>query len=485
MAAEILGPIGFCFSALGFILSTVPTAVKFAHNYQEHNEQIRGVKQRLGLCQSTFCTWEIHWVNSGLSQHGTTLRTSMDDIRRLQTEIDRAIQNATSSTTIEATAWRKMKHMLGRGLFRKVRLDRNDTYCFGDALRHALWKKEILDGWITRLERAIDVVDKSFEKDFHVRTAQHFEGKRPSLAEVKKLERLEAFAGKLVSLATDMYDEGTSTPAYAWALGLKPPETGNTILDWDMLTPVDMELRFSVGRTYEEDAHCCLQVSYEADNAESHKTNGFIGKLVQAKIMGDDANGNVVTGPCVTCYDQDASARRTFPIGSLLRTKPHLFENIGWKIERSDLIYGISVWALLLWNSPWFRSFCCHGLLIEVGALSGSSARQIFAVKEHYSCRDQDHESRLRNLGIAWAQLILGRPVRVSDSRDSLAFEQWESEDWIEISRSSLNKAILGKSTSIDLSNAIDFCLSPQSSLPTDEFRPGYLYMCMEGIYVP
>jgi hypothetical protein len=434
------------------------------------------------LCQSRYNTWERHWRSSKLVGQGAQFHSSIADILSLQHEIDDAIKDNAKGPT-EASAWQKMKEKLIRGVFRKPRTD-NLAPDFCDTIRFALWQRQRLEGWITRLEKTIDVIEELFERDFNLRTADQFSGK-PSIHQVEELAHLETFAGTLMALATELYEEcmDTSQWTYAWALGLPPPTTGHTILDWEIATPVSIEIRFSVDRQNEQNGHFRLQVRYQEDDPNTHKTNGTVAQLVQAKAM-----GTVVARTSqinAICHDQDASARRTFPLGSLLKNKPHLFKDKAWLADRGELVYGISEWALLLWNSPWFEKLCCSGLLIEVGAQPSDCARQIFDVNAHDSCRPQDHHSRLRNLGIVWAQLILGLPIRSAGDTNLSKFEQWKNNNWEPVFRSSLNADILAATASKPLQQAVDFCLNPTSPLPDGEFRPGYLYMCLEKIYKP
>ncbi|KAH7081320.1 hypothetical protein BKA63DRAFT_503572 [Paraphoma chrysanthemicola] len=480
MAETALGALGFCLGGLSFILNTVPAAARFTDDYRQRKRQIEGFDKRLALCQSRYITWQGHWRSSGLEERELRLNLDVADIVSLKTEIDGAIRQNTPNPA-ETRAWQRMKDLLGRGIFRRPRVEMLD---FCNRIRFALWQRQRLEGWLGRLETALDVVERLYEKDFHARTADHFDGK-PSLRQAEELAHLETFAGTLMSLATDVYDEcmGTTPWTYAWALGISPPTSGHTILDWKITTPVSIELLFSVDRQNEENGHYRLHVCYQEDDPSTHKTNGAIAQLIQAKACGSALGSEYSQN--ARCNDQDTSARRTFPLGRLLKNKPHLFKDRAWLSDRGDLIYGLSEWSLLLWNSPWFEKLCCSGLLIEVGTQHAECARQIYDVNTHDSCRPQDHHSRLRNLGIVWAQLILGVPIRLGSSSNRSKFEQWKNGVWEQVFRSQLNAEILAATSSKPLQQAVNFCLDYTSPLPDGEFRAGYLYMCLEKIYKP
>jgi len=481
--AEIIGPLGLCFGGLSFILGTVPTAAKFLTTYQEYKQQTRGIEKRLALCQARFCEWEVHWQKSNLGDRSESLQSSLSDIQDLHDDINKAISDSTAADTTEALAWQKMKDRLRRGVFRKPRMEADD-FCSG--LRHALWKRELLEGWMTRLEKAVDTVEKLFDKDIRVRTAGYL-SRGENTSQVKKLEQLESSAGTLMSLATEIYGEGTGVAqSYAWALGLRTPATGDSILDWEVPTPVNIELRFSIKRKDEESGHYHLHVRYQDDNPETHKCNGMIERLVRARTSGKGKGIRDGTLGSTKCRGQDAATRRTFPIGSLLETKPHLFKERAWRVDRAELVYGICEWALRLWDTPWFERLCCHSLLVEIGTQSAGCARHIFDNDKHSRCRPDDHKSKLRNLGITLAQLILGISIRPASGDNPSKFERWiDVNSWEPIFRSEINSEIILTTSSKHLQEAIDFCLKPDSLLPEGTFQPGYLFPLMEHIYKP
>ena len=480
--AEVLGPLGICLGGLSFILSTVPAAARFAHNYSESKEQIRECESRFRLCQAKYTTWEKHW-RSELDAQGGYDRLITEEVKVLESIIDRAIQDNTRMGA-ERGAWQQMKARLSCGIFR---LPQANTHNFCDKLRHALWHKELLDGWIRRLEEVIAVTEKLFQEDYNQQTARHYTT-TVTPKQSDELRQLNQYFGKLKILATDMYTECMATckdGTQAWALGLRPPRPGIAISDWKTPTPVSIETRFSIKHRSSSSAYFHLKTCYEPDNRRSHTIQGTIQRLIRAEAFG------ISSGPCggstgsAECHGQHESSRRTISLGSMLKDKPALIQGLPWQIDRPELVYGISEWALLMWDTPWFEHLCCYGLALEIDACPADCAKQMLLQQPQDGCQCLNHTSRLRNLGLVLAQLILGVPIRLAEGDDLSKFEQWTTEGWETVYLSRLNLNILDLTESLLVQDAIYFCLQPKRELPTGDFRMGYLYMCIDRIFKP
>jgi hypothetical protein len=103
---------------------------------------------------------------------------SLADIRELCTRIEDAVTKhlvkdaSKHASSVDAVDdWQKMKERLERGVFRKPRIEGSK---FWNAVSYALWKKDVLDLWITRLEKTLDAIDKSLDKAYHSQTADQF-----------------------------------------------------------------------------------------------------------------------------------------------------------------------------------------------------------------------------------------------------------------------------------------------------------------------
>lgn len=478
---DVFGLLGICLGGLSFILSTVPAAAKFATNYKESKDQVREYESRFRLCQAKYIAWEKHWrveldENKGIGE------AVAEEIKDLTTIIERAIEKHTRRGR-EREAWHQMKARLKDGVFQLPRVNSHEG--FGDKLRHALWRKDILDGWLLRLEDTIAVAEKLLQEDYRLQTAGH----RPDTITPKRaneLRQINNFFGKLNVLATELHTACIKTcpdGTKDWALGLRPPSLGLTVSEWQIPTPVDIDMRFTVKGETSGNAQFHLKACYEPDNAKSHTTQGAI-QLMVAQALGPEnqASGHPSMPDCHSQYEH---TRTTISIGTMLKERPNVLGSLAWQVSRPELIYGVSEWALLLWDTPWLKDLCCYGLTVEVDECPFRCTTQTLSNKPKNGCSCRDHTSRLRNLGLVLAQLILDKPIRQAKGDNLSVFEVWTDAAWKTMYLSRLNRAILDRTNSTLVQDAIYFCLQPDSELPMGDFKMGYLYMCIDRIFRP
>jgi hypothetical protein len=482
--AEILGPLSFCLAGLSFIFGTVPAAAKAIHNFCERKQQIQECEYRFVACQRQFEKWEEYWHTSAVERQSVHLAPSIGDVRRLETVIDNAIEKHTNVT--EEDAWQQMKNNLRLG---KFRLPQAKTPDFCKDLRHALWKKEILEGWITRLEKIISVAKESFEEEYHQQTAGFSKGSVYT-QDWDDLEHLKRHFGKLNSMATELYHECMGTCELGtreWTLDLRPPALGRSIADWKIPTPVNIEMRFGVRDPRHGVAHHHLQTSFQIDNAVTHATSGWINLLVASKVSDTDNLPLEMVPIGVECHTYHVATRRTISVSKMLRDMPQLMTQMPWLLHRPDLIYGVAEWALLLWNSPWFEQLCCCGLAFEADGCSPNYTMHVLEMQPNHAgeCQTQNADSRLRSLGLVFVQTILGVPIRLADGDNLSKYERWVRGTWEPFYLSNINAEILKITSSLFVQAAIYFCLRPDPELPDGEFRLGFLYMCIDRIFEP
>jgi hypothetical protein len=505
--ADILGPLGICLGGFSFILNTVPTTVRFTHDISERKQQIRQYEYQFQRCEARFNKWEIHWRAASNGPEAAIVLSSLDDIVDLATTIDRAIQRNTI-TPDEQAAWEQMKNRLREGDFYLPKFRMPD---FCNKLRHALWRKSVLEGWILRLEKAISIADESFQEYYQSQTAGHYKGSA-DIRQANDLGGLKSYFDNLASLGTDMYNECIATEkhsisTHSWALGLPTPTPGNTIADWKSPSPLNIEAHFAVrGKT--GDKHFHLRTCYKVDQEKTHVTQGRILRLVQAKAEHtrtvrhpNDAEAGCMEyspkwGPqeittkeeripgVEECHDHQGSARRTIPIESIIRSKPDLLKKLIWLVSRPNLVYGITEWTLLLWKTPWLQNLSCSGLAIEMGTCTSTCAKQVLEVPD---CGRKADENmfRLENLGLVLAQLILGVLIRPAEGSNFSRYEQHMHGEWKKVSLSDINMRIYQVTQDRNVRDAIYFCLRPDPEISKDDFKQGYIYICIDRIFEP
>jgi hypothetical protein len=477
---EILAPIGMCLASMAFVLGTVPASAKFFHSYKEQREMIEDFESRLSVCQVTYSTWRMPWNASkmvGLQHH---LQSCLAKMNQLDKDM-KIIRNHLNPT--ERRAFDTMRQKMRRGVFS---IPKANVLNFCNGVRFALWKKDILEGWMKRLEDTFKVINELFDQDYHTRTDNHHNDK---FNRTEKLQMLEEFIDKLTSMAKCLYNECLFTPdTSAWALGLQAPAEGAiSISRWDKVAPLDIELCFLMSQKQDGDKHFRLRVCYQQDDDRTHTTEAVMEALARARAVGED--GKIDRCKHVKCEYEKLSSRRTLPMGRLLESKPHLFEDAAWLVDRGELIYGLAEWALLLWETPFFDKLCCDGLIMEADHCSSVTAasRQTFGIFDvtahHRRCDDRQHRSRLKNLGIVWAQLITGVPIRSVTGNADHPYEQLTENGWEPMRLSNINGAIHKATGSAELQAAIDFCLLPEDA--GDEFTAGHLFKYIDRIYTP
>jgi hypothetical protein len=480
--AEVIGPIGVCFAGLSFILSTGPAAAKARHNLKEREVHVGSVRVRLANCIATFSLWSAHWRDSNLEGYIGSLHSNVQDVKDLCATIEGEIQGHTSNVT-ELKAWHTTKKRARKGIFlRHETRTRVDGFC--SAIKYALWKKDILENWISRLEKDIEAIHKLYERDFHSRNAPRSHG-AVDLAQVDESARLTDFAQKLTCLAMGLYQECTNLPGTtAWAVGLRTPEAGQDISRWDVPTPIKIELQFSARQEINESDPFRIHVIYQVDNRATHTPENAI-KQVNGLLSSSSRVDSRATSSIGGC-DQQRSTTKSSSIGHLLEHWPRYFRGDSWLVDRAELVYAISEWILLLWDTPWLSRLCCHGLEIVVGNQSKSRyAKHVVFIEADCDCPTPNGRSRLRNLGIVWAQLVLGTPIRPALSGDPREYQVWSEKIWETVFHSDINARVHMETGSQPLQEAISFCLTPGSLPMGERLETGYLYKCIEKIHKP
>jgi hypothetical protein len=486
--AEVLGPIGFCFGCLSFILSTVPTAAKALEDFSQCVENFRLYEARLVLCKARADKWSIYWrQGSHFGEHESVFEDVRQDMERLCEVIEHEIAKNITDVQ-EQNAWREIGHSLRLGRCRKLRPGEKAT-TFARSVGFVLFRKTVIESWLIRFETAIGCIEKLSEHVFALRTAEYF-GTTPRAKDIMETRELEDFVRGLTSLAQTLHDECTDTAAgtqpttYGWALGLRPPiPPAISVENWKFIAEVHIELRFSVTHRSHGVQHLHLDVPFHKDNRETHLDPGQVKELICDVISPESLSNKAPM--YAHCSIQPPQARRTRPIGDLLKDSPDLLRGVTWKQDRANLIQGISHWALLLWDTAWMERLCCYGLQVEKGVTGQDCIVQIFNLGEcptHNICH---HGSRLKNLGLIISQLILGSPLRRVTDMNPVHYQQWRDNDWKNIYQSDIIAQVFVRTTSSPLCAAVSFCLKNESALATEPFQPGFLFECIDHIYKP
>lgn len=483
---DVLGPIGLCFGCLSFILSTVPTAAKALEDFSQCAENFRLYEARLVRSKAKADKWNIYWrEESDFGKYDPIMQDIRTDMMSLSETIKLEITGSITDEK-EQNSWREFGQKLHLGRFRKLRPNQRTT-TFAKSVGFVLFRKAVIESWLVRYETAIACIEELSEDVFAQRTAEYF-GSSPSSRDIMETRDLEEFVHGLTSLAQTLHDEctvtatGTKPATYGWALGLRPPIPPHiSVENWKFIAKVHIELRFSKIHESQGAQHLHLDVPFHKDDRQTHLSTEQVRKLI-CDVLSPNPPSDLSP---MYCSSQHPEARRTRPIGDVLKNSPGLLHGKIWKEDRANLVQGISHWALLLWDTAWMERLCCYGLQVEKGVTGRDCIAQIFNLGEcptHNACH---HDSRLKNFGLIIAQLILGSPLRRLTNGDSREYQQWRDNDWKTIYQSDILEQVFKCTTSTPLCDAVSFCLKNESVLATEPFQPGFLYECIDHIYKP
>jgi hypothetical protein len=488
---DALAILGACLACLGMLSSGISNLANTADAYWNYEEQSLDYARRYARYQANLQEWKMRWSEHPPINQVTRVATvvpALEDIRVLTSEIRRQVEEAENEApegqnvpVINSNRWTgRFRGVIGPLQEKWVKRRRGRSSTITRRAMHSLFKKGLMEGWLTRLEKAIEDIEKSSEMTLRARTGANW-AEGSAYARNREATKAEQFMSMLTESVESLRQECIAGPCTGdWVLGLRPPEHLRSVAVWEFLVDINLELRFRHETTPARDIWE-LKTCYMMDNEETHDFRGKIRPMLpttnRANVPG---NVNVTN---TICTRQDTSIERAGSIGSLLIEKPHYFTTESWRLGVTDHVRGIVNWALLLWETKWFESLCCFGLHMESNQ---GTNHCMMLVGECTPGQNHEHVAqRLQNLGITIAQIILARPLRLTNHGTGTKFEQRdEAGTWKEVQPKRLASDILSESKSIVLARAIEFCLT-DSRFETNGFQKGYLMEYIKHIYDP
>lgn len=488
---EPLAILGACLAWLGMLSGGISNIANAADAYLNYGDQCLDYARRYARCQASLRDWDMKWSkNPPIDQATGTAKVipGLEDIRALTSEIQRRVGEAENEAAegqnlpvMSGNRWTgRLQGLMGPLQERWAKWRKGGGSTITKRAMHSLFKKGLMESWLTRLEKAIEDIEKSSEMTLRARTGANW-AEGSSYARNKEATRAEQFMSMLTESVESLRQECIAGPCTGdWVLGLRPPEHLRSVAVWEFLVDINLELRFRHETTPGRDTWE-LKTCYMMDNEETHDFRGKIRPMLpttnRANVPG---NVNVTN---TICTRQDTSIERAGSIGSLLIEKPHYFTTESWRLGVTDHVRGIVNWALLLWETKWFESLCCFGLHMESDQ---GTDHCMMLVGECTPGQNHEHVAqRLQNLGITIAQIILARPLRLINHETGTQFEQRdEAGTWKEVQPKRLASDVLSEYKSIVLARAIEFCLT-DSRFETNGFQRGYLMEYIKHIYDP
>lgn len=440
--------------------------------HAERSRHTQELKVRLGACQAKFMRWEGHPRASEL-QDRMSIRT-FKEMESLRKTICQKIDEG-DLPEVHVKAWKKTKSRLRRNNFA---IPRRLGEELGDDTWYELWPEENVGHWMTRLERIVANVNEIFE-EFNKPTDQDF---RIESGQKDQLRELEILASGLFELGNELHRRCTTEPdTSGWAIGLKPPQQNCDISRWFVPITIEIELRFWIKRDSRDNEQYRMHVQHKQRN-KTEAIKETAAQISEAKDPTTTARN--IPYKITRCCKHDVQKDKPLSIGDLLDSRSTFIQEYSWLLDRAALGYAISEWSLLLWGTPWLERFCCHGIFLDLSAKSEECAHHVFESKIHDDCRPGAEDHKVRNLGLAWAQLALGIPIRPAPTSD-IEFEIQSGSGWKNVQREDINLEIITKTGFGPLQEAIDFCLRPESQVFNTPLNPSLLLKFIKKMHEP
>ncbi|KAH4848969.1 hypothetical protein HBH75_149900 [Parastagonospora nodorum] len=487
--------------------------MKARQNHVDCLDQLRRYKIRVDSCEARRKTLLEKCQGFSLSANSDT-EGIMEDVVNLRERMTKELQSYDITQT-ELEDWQQKRTIPDKI---KWQLKEHPTKYFR-SIKYAIYHRNIIEDWITGMEKSVEALEKLFQSELELQTAGHL--KTLSQDNVLNLEGVKRFVKSLSRLATTLY-KGTVTSvetasAYDWALELAPSVALADVEEWDF-AQVTLALSFSGPGLQQQKQQFKIQACHQVSETTDSVTRWQVEQIVKNNIKG-------VSGPPIEgllCVVQQDHGRRTRPLGELFVKNPHLFRDVAWRPDRMSLILGIVKWALLLWDTEWMKHLCSYGLHIEKipiervatkdpiteGTIVDASheyaptddkalgedakmnaSTQVFVLNEcsNYDCRNSS--LKLRNIGLVLAEMVLAVPLRSRSESAGIveapSYEQFVNGHWKNISSTKIKTDVRMKTMSIPFANAVGFCLTDVSKLGKAPFQAGFLFRYIEKIYKP
>lgn len=364
----------------------------------------------------------------------------------------------------------------------------DDNADFHRSLGYAIWKKDIIEGWLTRMKINIEAMETISHSEWKTQTARHYEAK-PDEARVKETICLQSSRATLEILANSLQDKRNICPkAEGWGLYIPAPAKHKDIMNWRHVTRRNLFLRIILGRE-EAFNRFLLQVVYDQDNEDTYMKWDHVQNAI-GKCIDPFTNASLPTSGTAMCISQPADVLRSDSLGELLKGRPELFRRHTrswrrWRSDRLDLVRGLLNWTILLWDTKWTKGLCSCRLQFEKDPKTPTIVQSVLTVEKYHGCKHEGID--LRNIGIALAEIFLATPILLSvDANTKLQrYQQWVNEQWEPVSRDHIYDQILQNTSSVCLRNAISFCLEEDGPLATEAFQAGFMFGYIDEIYKP
>lgn len=460
--------IGTTLSVLGVVSSLLSTINDRFTSIADFPSRFPTLISRLEDCQKDIGEWDASWryesrpdgteINSKLWK----TRTGFKEIQKKRERVDIMAQDIKAyvdkSLRIGGTSW---------GELDLNKLTRRQTiFLLLKSVRFAFFSEKTLGDRIGYLESAIDNLEKASEsrqKELAGNNAPRVDDKAQRS---RRLTDLEGF-GQAVWDLGGTYSE--------WTLELRPVGWGDctSVLEWGSLVAVHIRILFHApGNALIGHNPTYRRVGLDYTLGSGPHPKRWADILAAAALP-----PNLAGNPKITSYI--APSRRTRAFRDLF-FPDNFFGQLPvyelWKRDLAYLLVSLTNWSGLLWNTNWTTNLCTSRIRFASTETPGPSVHTLCSRGDHAPdvdltplrhCGHGSPEQKLRNLGLVLAELICANPLRLVGA----GYKRWDtgSRSWADASTDEILYDVEQKSGSIDVREAVQFCLeAPEGRGGTD-----------------
>jgi hypothetical protein len=519
--AEIIGPFGFCFGAIGFVLGTLPTIAKAGKTYLECAEHFSSLETRAIGIESKYRTLEITYRSFQFEKHKEKIENSRKYLQDLSVEINDTLTRREMSDE-ERASWDRRRDWLQRIFQLRIkskvqqnaetkswdeRAKRKWNKLSSGALRmlpaqdakfhrsftYVIWKDKIIEGWLTRMDDYVKGMNEIAALQLRLSSDNQVDGSSGE-NEIRQITGIKKFVDLFSALAETLRNQcNTIQSACGWAFGLGSLSTGFDINKLASLDGMDIKLRFST-RILTNTEHCELRVPFDKINTSTHDGAGRAKQAIVDWIAsGGDMTENSSPSIDPVCKLDNRHSLMEKSVGQLFRDYPDYFQRElnkdGWKRwrrMRSEIVHSLLDLAIVLWGTEWTRKLCCSGIHLENRVFERDEKQTlVFLAEEHNPNCAYDHQDHcVKSLGLLLAEVLLAKPVRLSiqGGHDRYEIHVGSSRSTTKeavmevITLQALQDMIFNTTFSNEMGKVVREFLTKDSELVTTEYRTSLLY---------
>ncbi|CAN9352255.1 unnamed protein product [Alternaria alternata] len=243
---EPLAILGACLAWLGMLSSGISNIANATDAYLNYGDQCLDYARRYARCQASLREWDMKWSKNPPIDQATGVAKvvpGLADIRALTSEIQRRVGEAENETAerqnlpvINGKRWTgRLQGLIGPLQGRWAKWRKGGSSTITKRAMHSLFKKGLMESWLTRLEKAIEDIEKSSEMTLRARTGANW-AEGSSYARNKEAKEAEDFMSTLKTSAESLHRECMEDFSKGdWMLGLLSPQRHGSVAEWKYL----------------------------------------------------------------------------------------------------------------------------------------------------------------------------------------------------------------------------------------------------------